>query len=657
MANNPLKTIPELDEKTTVDADDLHIIYDDAGGIEKKVKDSTLDQNRIKTVQSIPNLPATVIAGQTLQVNGYHPGTTVGGGSFVGGTGRHNGGTFIDPLRPFPTPTEWANGSSDPAVIAWFADSGVDVDLWERLDYEEATPFMFGAYGNKSSDDIASLQAAADSGLTLHLEECAGYRITEELFIKTDGQVIYGDGGGILDADTFSPSIIGAKSLLWLDKDDSVTRYRMTRREAPASAVDPDDADLSCMVNIQAEGVQLRDFAIQSECDYTDTSYSNLGGDCDIAIMNGCRTATKIDGVTMLGYFRVAGIYLDVTSAREVLPQHSRPNGEQFSETYKGGSDQIHISRVQTFGTFKGLFLAGAKWGTGTYYDYISDTTYGAWGSRGGSGASDLLIDGDCIFSSVEHHSGRRYYDPTMNPATEDIDAMTACIALDGRRGSTDQGRIRRIRITDIRMVTGEAARIAIGRAYEVAVEWIHSEPDTKTTEDTAGNPIDVTDTSNYSYGPILCLPTGTGTAEAIARDGANEVRLQHIQGTGVVPDWSIFGVEQISNAKSFSQAVDFEFSIPDQDFVSFDVDKVFGAIVSVTTNSSGRSGIAFIRARPTETVRTIDSGSGLTFTTGALNGTTGTAGQLTVSGHDSKYYIENRSGATRTVYLSQIAG
>ena len=55
--------------------------------------------------------------------------------------------------------------------------------------------------------------------------------------------------------------------------------------------------------------------------------------------------------------------------------------------------------------------------------------------------------------------------------------------------------------------------------------------------------------------------------------------------------------------------------------------------------------------------IASISSKANITWTTGALTGTTGTDGNLIISAHtDGKIYVENRRGGSRTVVLSLMA-
>lgn len=122
----------------------------------------------VTSINSVADLYGlTGVDGQQISVGEYHPDTNVGGGKVKWSNGRHNGGTFIDPARTQPTPAEWANGSTDPAVIAWLADSGSDVDGWERINVEYVTPEMFGA--NVYSDEYLQLQSSVDASESVRL--------------------------------------------------------------------------------------------------------------------------------------------------------------------------------------------------------------------------------------------------------------------------------------------------------------------------------------------------------------------------------------------------------------------------------------------------------------------------------------------------------
>lgn len=424
----------------------------------------------------------------------------------------------------------------------------------------------FGAVGDGVTDDTVAIQRAIDTGKEVIIPS-GTYKITNELIIHTTGQIVRGLGKGFFN----DYSITGAITKILIAKDTTIPPYRKTRREAPKTSSDTNDAELSAAINIQADGVELSDFLLQLECDYTDLSSSNLGGDCDIGIFNGCRSEVKIKNINILGYFRIASIYLDVTaSISSDVPNfttpanHSTKPNFQYPANLINGCDRIHVSECHTMGGLKGLFLAGAKESDdGTYYDVINNAVAAGTsnGGRGGSGSSDLLIDQNCYFESRDHHSGVRAINPqsTLNPDNENIDTIACCIALDGRRGSSSQGRLRRVNINNVRLKTFEAARLFTDRIYELNINWMHTEPNSGSgllTSDKkiykADGTTDITSTvgtttsSGNSYGPLACKATsGTNL-------GSDEIHCFGVWGTGIVEAYSDDKVTNFTQTRTY---------------------------------------------------------------------------------------------------------
>lgn len=101
---------------------------------------------------------ANLVEGQAVELVGYHPDTTVGGGSGVVKSARHNGGTAISKTRA--RPTDWTDQAQ---LTAWFADSGSDDLCFVRSGYSFSV-YDFGAIDNQLSS--ASINAAL-----LHVRE------------------------------------------------------------------------------------------------------------------------------------------------------------------------------------------------------------------------------------------------------------------------------------------------------------------------------------------------------------------------------------------------------------------------------------------------------------------------------------------------------
>ena len=114
------------------------------------VKD--IDLTRVKHVASIADLQGLDLENiEAVLVGGYHAGSTDGGGLFVKATGRHDGGTFIDPDRPFPT--DW---SSQEELTAWFADSGSDVAGFHNITNNVSCKHFGTGFG---VDDFSAITA------------------------------------------------------------------------------------------------------------------------------------------------------------------------------------------------------------------------------------------------------------------------------------------------------------------------------------------------------------------------------------------------------------------------------------------------------------------------------------------------------------------
>lgn len=145
---------------------------------------------RVATVTDIAQLPAATI-GRKVNVTGYHAGTTVGGGGFVGKVGRHNGGTVIDPSR-----------SAEFGTAAYYVDSGSDANCWVRTGndtrinvewFGAAHDFIPDNTGLSGTDDSAAVQAAYNTGQPIYVP-AGKYRIANELNFDIDGTAMFGAG-------------------------------------------------------------------------------------------------------------------------------------------------------------------------------------------------------------------------------------------------------------------------------------------------------------------------------------------------------------------------------------------------------------------------------------------------------------------------------
>jgi hypothetical protein len=128
--------------------------------------------DKVKHVNNIAALQGIDLTDiEAVFVGMYHDITdTSGGGLLVKATGRHNGGTFIDPSRAFPT--DWDDQAQ---LNAWFADSGVDAIGLKRFYSSYVSIKWFGAKGDGASNDrlilLKAMNITSINGDTLFISD------------------------------------------------------------------------------------------------------------------------------------------------------------------------------------------------------------------------------------------------------------------------------------------------------------------------------------------------------------------------------------------------------------------------------------------------------------------------------------------------------
>lgn len=141
--------------------------------------------------------------GQTAHVLGYHSATNFalakpyqGGGQFVFNASleksKHNGGTIIDPGRPFPT--DWSNQDQ---VQTWFTPASSGNGVWVRISSDEYTIKVddFGAMGDGIHDDRIPLQATYNflnsvGGGTVYYSSNNTYLVNSYLYKYFHGELL-----------------------------------------------------------------------------------------------------------------------------------------------------------------------------------------------------------------------------------------------------------------------------------------------------------------------------------------------------------------------------------------------------------------------------------------------------------------------------------
>lgn len=263
-----------------------------------------------------------------------------------------------------------------------------------------------------------------------------------------------------------------------------------TRRNYRGSSADPQDAPLSVVANIQHDGANWSNISIKLDFDSSNNSPTNLGADWDVGIFVGCRTKSIFHNVHVMGYFRDASFYFDVTHATN-LPRFNDLNGNAYDNTNNtSGADGTAMFDVMTQGGKWGIKVAGAlpQSGAETYGNTYYDETLGAsvpdW--RGTFGSSDFSIMSSSIYGT-DHHSDRRIY-----PASGDYltDNSGGSIFVDGLANNANQS-LQGFRFISTRFATFEAYRVRLGRANRIQFIGCHIEDRAATNKLNAdGTPI-----------------------------------------------------------------------------------------------------------------------------------------------------------------------
>lgn len=420
--------------------------------------------------------------------------------------------------------------------VAWYGAVG-DVP---RVRWGDITQAMMDA----ATDDSAAFEAARLSGYKIKAQAKSFKLNNYELLLRVENQWL--DGSGEPEG-FYLQDVRGGTILFFTGTGD---KFRYTRRLAPETSTDPDDADISVMVNVQQENTRVSNIGICCYVDLSDASPSNLGADYDVGVLNGCRVNVSFSNVKVFGYNRHANILWDVTRGNATAQHLDKDDIPLPAGTVLNGADGGCLYRVFTRGGKKGLFVSGAiNSPSGDYYDYRTDTVLSVQGGRGGVGSSDFHAI-DCVFNSREHHSGYRAWDPLspLNAANESIDDAAFCIGIDGRRGSASQGRIRRFRFTNCRIATLEAARVFFDRTYEVTFDGVQNEPAAwgGSVFTTGGADITATfsDQSTLNYGTTIGkVPSGTqdGTDQVVFLRSPVNPNASHFPAKPVTPSGITF--------------------------------------------------------------------------------------------------------------------
>ena len=565
---------------------------------------------------------------------------------------------------------EAANEAAQEAALAALG-VGVPVAVWDSgttrrmIDRARDTYCILDAPGGAdptgANDSTAALQAmvaeANASGVKMELTK-GDFVLSEALSLERTGQVLQGQGMGYGygSAATALRDFVPESRII---ATGTFARRLLTRRAARLTAADPDDPVMSAAIEVNADHVNLRDFAVWLDCDYTDLDPSNLGADVDVGIFVGCRPGVQMSNVGVFGYFRKAGLYIDVTRDPLQLPELLGPDGNPLPSGASGASfrgvDGIQLWNPYIRGARVALAVLGAKNTGGDYYD----TRLGAVvpDRRGASGSSDFNVYGGRLYAGG-HHSGRRLVDPigygsalTRANMEAEGDFAPAGIHIDGwsaNGGNTThgQGALRGFNFFATRVADPEIFRVRLGRCDEVAFTgraWIENGTNGVTVQDASGVDVNTNDYVNSTYGHFSTT-SATGAIRGEAVSG------------GVWPRWASPSTRlMISQANGLAREVGADSGQVElaDDAVASITPPVLGGWLRITRSPTGgpiynQSALVWFDVGSSPDVQPVSVGASVTLaTTDLTDGTAdGVDGNFCVSARDGVIKLKNRTGS-----------
>lgn len=365
------------------------------------------------------------------------------------------------------------------------------------------------------------------------------FRVTGTIQNLIENRKIKGAGRGMITSAPIGDRLYFNAPTCILATGDTPTRRVITRRKYRASASDDNDPQMAAVIENWGAGSTFLDFSIELYCDYTDDSPTNLGANWDVGFFNGCRSTVGTDHVSILGYFRKASFYWDVTDAYGIpnlldiygdpvpFPTAGDDDGPEYGRG--SGADGCWMRSCEARGRLGRVILGADTSRTGAdYYDWVTELTYDDF--RGGSGTSDFRST-DCVMRA-EHHSNYRMQDPIgygvsstltySNMMLEDDFAPGAqhidCWQANSADASGPAPAARGIVLDDLRYVSREIFRTRLGQIKELYFgprTWSESNGTPAKFYDTAGADIysNRGDETRHVYGH-LCTNEYTGVVK-----------------------------------------------------------------------------------------------------------------------------------------------
>jgi|GEM_PF-3713936 len=331
----------------------------------------------------------------------------------------------------------------------------------------------FGAKCDGVTDDTEAVRAAiafAEKNLlSVYIPGVAV--ISGEIEIKKPIMVFGNGAGGGYGAD----ALIKYRQVSgFLVKGVGEKRIR-TRRLHRSSDSDPEDEPLSVALNVQSENVTFRDFSVFLDFDRQESSPDHYGAEWDCGIFVGCRSHFVQQNIHVLGYWRVASWYYDVTYGSG-LRRFTDLDGKAYDNRISiSGADGCTMIKCFCMGGKWGVFVGGAlpkageeKYGT-PYYDTFLKRTKSD--NRGGFGFSDFTTVA-CSFYGTEHHSRYRRDKATGDYLTDTAGGVMFVDGIAGNRSGVLQGH----RHLSTRFASWEPFTVKLDRVQRVQFIGCHFE-------------------------------------------------------------------------------------------------------------------------------------------------------------------------------------
>ena len=385
----------------------------------------------------------------------------------------------------------------------------------------------YGAKGDGTTDDTEALRAAIASGKNVYIPKGV-YVCTRELEIVTPGQVISGAGMGMGYRFFGRLSATAWNDVSTILMKGSGQRRLRTRVKHRFTASDPNDDPLSTAINIQAEGVVLRDFCVRLDVTVSEEAMaacnssartaeqkllveqekSNLGADWDVGVFSGSRAWGIYERVAVIGYFRQAAFWMDFTQDPN-LPRFKALDGSTYPQSnVPNGNDGHNFFSCYTFGARWGLVWRGADSdnpavrfydNTRDYYDELTGTI--VKDHRGSFGGSDLNVFG-CTFYGTSHHTRAQLYALELGDPVADMGKGGGALFVSGLAGNAS-GRCHGHRFIATRFAAAGPWRVCLGVTGRDS--FVNCIIDVETICDDDGQNVTM-DATNH-YGPFWCSP------------------------------------------------------------------------------------------------------------------------------------------------------